>query len=235
MKMSDCRIISLSHPISPVIPLWPNDPPVTLSSIADRKKDGYYLRMFSMGEHSATHINAPASFFESSSSAWMQPKYLPIVVIDVVDRAWRCSDFVFQLADLHQLESRQGNIPANSLVVFRTGWFRLWHDRTRFFGLDTNGGMHFPSLSAKAVEYLIRKRNVAGIGTDTHGIDAPWDSEYTNNRFILSHNAIVLECLAALDKLPVRGASAVIAPLALVGGSGAPTTVTAFCPVSSVD
>ncbi len=53
------RVIHLSHVIDPKIPQWPCDPPVEFESAAQLEKDGYYLRRFSMGEHSATHVNAP--------------------------------------------------------------------------------------------------------------------------------------------------------------------------------
>jgi len=57
------KVVSLSHSISPRIPLWPGDPSVVFEDIASLSKDGYFLRRFSMGEHSATHMNAPNSFY----------------------------------------------------------------------------------------------------------------------------------------------------------------------------
>jgi kynurenine formamidase len=57
------KIVDLSHVIDPNIPIWQNDPPVEFESVAELEKDGYYLRRFSMGEHSGTHINAPNSFY----------------------------------------------------------------------------------------------------------------------------------------------------------------------------
>ena len=56
------RVVDLSHIVSPKIPLWPGDPHVVFTVVATMAKDGYYLRKFSIGEHSATHMNAPNSF-----------------------------------------------------------------------------------------------------------------------------------------------------------------------------
>ena len=56
------RVIDLQHVVSPDIPLWPGDPKVVFKTVATMKKDGYYLRSFTIGEHSATHMNAPNSF-----------------------------------------------------------------------------------------------------------------------------------------------------------------------------
>ncbi|MEP0858634.1 cyclase family protein [Trichocoleus sp. DQ-U1] len=58
------QIVDLSHVIEPNIPIWQNDPLVEFEPVAELKKDGYYLRRVSMGEHSGTHINAPSSFYE---------------------------------------------------------------------------------------------------------------------------------------------------------------------------
>ena len=44
------------------MPIWPGDPAVVFTNVATFPNDGYFLRNFSMGEHSATHMNAPNSF-----------------------------------------------------------------------------------------------------------------------------------------------------------------------------
>ena len=40
------RIVDLSHLITPDLPLWPNDPPVSFTRQASLPVDGYYLRSF---------------------------------------------------------------------------------------------------------------------------------------------------------------------------------------------
>ena len=80
------NIVDLSHLITPEIPLWPGDPRVEFKTVARLEKDGYYLRRFSIGEHSATHMNAPNSFHHQGAGIdAYAPQSLvqPAVVIDV--------------------------------------------------------------------------------------------------------------------------------------------------------
>jgi kynurenine formamidase len=56
-NISYSRVIHLSHLIDTDIPRWTGDPPVEFTSVAEIQDDGYYLRGFALGEHSATHIN----------------------------------------------------------------------------------------------------------------------------------------------------------------------------------
>ena len=56
------RVVDLSQVIHPGIPRWPGDPPVEFETVAQIDREGYYLRRFSLGEHSGTHLNAPNSF-----------------------------------------------------------------------------------------------------------------------------------------------------------------------------
>ena len=57
------QVIDLSHKITTSIPLWPGDPPVEFETVATVENNGYFLRRFSIGEHSATHMNAPNTFY----------------------------------------------------------------------------------------------------------------------------------------------------------------------------
>ena len=61
------RVVDLSHPIRPGIPTWPGDPAVEFETVAEAGRDGYFLRRFSMGEHSGTHLSSPATFYPGGS------------------------------------------------------------------------------------------------------------------------------------------------------------------------
>jgi kynurenine formamidase len=56
------RVVGLSRLVHPGMPQWPGDPAVDFETVAEMHRDGYYLRRFSLGEHSGTHLNAPSSF-----------------------------------------------------------------------------------------------------------------------------------------------------------------------------
>ncbi|MFQ6026778.1 MAG: cyclase family protein, partial [Dehalococcoidia bacterium] len=49
------RVVDLSHPIYEEMPQWPGDPPAQFETVARREREGYFLRRFSLGEHSGTH------------------------------------------------------------------------------------------------------------------------------------------------------------------------------------
>ena len=227
------KVVDLSHTIDQNIPLWPGDPPMKFTTVANFKDDGYYLRKFSIGEHSATHMNAPNSFHADGVGIdHYRPEDLirEAVVIDVKDKAAADPDYVFSLDDLKAWEKEHGEVPADSVVLLNTGWTKYWRNPQKFFGLDGKGGLHFPGFDGDTTKYLLNQRDIAGVGIDTHGVDPGQDTAYRTNTQVLSQPRIVLENLTNLDSLPATGASIVIAPLKLKDGSGSPATVTGLIP-----
>lgn len=227
------RVVDLSQPIHPGIPLWPGDPPVEFEEVADFATYGYYLRRFSIGEHSATHMNASNSFVEGGKGIDAYPAeslVVPAVVIDIREKAAVNPDYALTVDDVLAWEKKYGKIPAGSLVILYTGWQDKWNDPLAFFNQDTEGGLHFPGFSAEATLFLFDERKVAGMGIDTHGVDPGQDETFFTNVEIAKRNAIALECLGNLDQLPPKGATLVIGVLRLQNGSGSPVSVMAFIP-----
>lgn len=232
MEFKHSKVISLSHPITPRIPLWPGDPPIEFEAIASLETDGYFLRRFSLGEHSATHMNAPNSFFADGMGIdGYQPQDLvrPAVVMDVRGKTQGHPDYVISPQDIEDWECQHGMIEAGAVVLMYTGWQHLWNDPAAFFGQDAQGS-HFPGIGEAAIHFLLSQRQIAGVGIDTHGVDPGQSSTFVTNRAVLAGNGVVLECLTNLDQMPAKGATLVIGVLALEGGSGSPAAVTAFIP-----
>ena len=227
------RVVDLTHPIKPGIPLWPGDPPVQFETTASIPAEGYFLRRFSMGEHSGTHISTPSALFDQGPGPdSIPPETLiaPAVVIDARSSASMDPDYLLTVGDLEEWERKHGKIAAGSIVLLLTGWGRYWYEPERFINLGLDGLMHTPGFTSETVACLLDERGAAGIGIDTHGVDAGRDPGLEASRAALSRGALVLECLNNLDQLPATGATLVIGRLPLVGGSGSPASVLALAP-----
>ncbi len=227
------RVVDLSHPISPDIPVWPGDPAVSFETVAHLSREGYYLRRFSMGEHSGTHLASPAAFDSLGSGPDDLPAsslILPATVMDVTGRVDSDADYALSVDDIVDWESRHETIAPGSLALLFTGWQRYWEQPERFINLGEDGMMHTPGFSAEAAGFLLRQRKVSGLGTDTHGIDVGVDTDLTVSRMALAESAVALECLNNLDRLPPTGATVIVGRLRLVGGSGSPAGVLALTP-----
>jgi kynurenine formamidase len=232
-SFSYSRILSLSHVIHPAIPQWQGDPPIEFESVAALDREGYYLRRLTIGEHSATHMNAPNSFFvDGAGIDTYAPASLvvPAVVVDIREQAAKHPDYRLRDRDVHCWEQQQGQIPAGCVVLLYTGWQAKWPDPDTFLNLDDQGIPHFPGFSAEVTQFLLAERAIAGIGIDTHGVDGGSDTTFATNRQVLARQGIVLECLTNLNQLPAIGTQLVIAPLPLQNGSGSPASVLAFVP-----
>ncbi|MGJ5672591.1 MAG: cyclase family protein [Nostochopsis sp.] len=225
------RVIHLSHVIHSDIPQWEGDPLVEFETVAEIEKDGYYLRRFSLGEHSATHINAPKSFYHAGvgiDQYLAESLVVPAVVINIQEQVKINSDYTLNVGDILEWEEQYGEITSGNIVLLYTKWQEKWCDRTAFMNQDSQGNMHFPGFGSDATEFLLNERHIAGVGIDTHGVDPGQNTTFTTNCLVLEKPRIVLENLTNLEQLPPKGATLVIGILRLGDGSGSPAGVMAL-------
>ena len=197
------------------------------------ESDGYFLRRITLGEHSGTHMNAPASFYPDGITL---DQYEPesfiaqAVVLDLSGPSEEDPDHLLSVEEVESWERSYGEIAEGSVVLLHTGYQQHWDSSGKFLNLDANGTAHFPGFGTEAARLLVEGRGAAGIGIDTHGVDGGMDAAFAVNRLVLEEPRLVLENLANLDQLPPKGTTLIIAPLPLVGGSGAPVPVLALVP-----
>lgn len=223
------RVIDLTWPLAPDMPVWPGDPPLEYKTMARLDREGYALRSARIGEHLGSHLNAPAHFLENGETVEAIPPdrlVSPCVVVPLARE--NGADGLLEPEDVRDWENRHGRIPPGSIVLVRTGWGRLWNDPDAFLGLDGRGGMRFPGVAAEAARLLMDRRGASGMGIDTHGLDSGADQDFAANKAVLSRGGLVLECLANLETLPPTGAVLFMGALPLAGGSGAPARVLAL-------
>jgi kynurenine formamidase/alkylation response protein AidB-like acyl-CoA dehydrogenase len=225
------HVIHLSHIIDTNIPQWQGDPNVEFITVAERENQGFYLRQFAMGEHSATHMNAPISFYKEGigiDQYIAEKLVLPAILIDISKQVNMNYDYTLTITDVIRWEKQHGEISPGSMILLHTRWGKKWDNHDEFMPQDTQGNIHFPGFSRDASEFLLTERQIAGLGIDTHGVDAGIDTEFSINRLLLEKPRIILENLNNLDKLPATGITIAIAPLRLRDGSGSPVGILAL-------
>jgi kynurenine formamidase len=225
------KIVDLTHTIHPNIPIWPDDPPVEFETVSQIEKDGYFMRKFSIGEHSGTHMNAPNSFYSGGASIDSYPPQslvVPAIAIDIRDKSLVNPDYTLTIDDVLNWEQQHGFIEPGNVIILYTGWQEKWENPGAFFNRDNDGICHFPGFGTAATQFLLKERSIAGVATDTHGVDPGQDESFAVNKLVLEKQRIVLENLANIDQLPAADITLVIGILRILGGSGSPVSVLAF-------
>lgn len=221
------RIADLTHTLTDGFPVYGLDPPSsrTLLTIPEA---GLYLKEWTFGEHSGTHIDVPGHFRSGGRllDQITAPELvgLPVAVIDVSGRAATDPDTEVTVDDLSRYERRHGRILRGAVVFMYSGWeSRLPLGAAAYRGEDASGGFHFPGWSATAVEWLLNHRGVSSVGVDTLSLDPGRSTTLDVHHLLLGDaDRIGLENVAHLANIPAGGASLTIGAIPLKDGSGGP-------------
>jgi kynurenine formamidase len=227
------RVLDLSYAINDKLVPWPGDEKFFETKVnATIEKNGYFTRSFWMLEHYGTHMDAPAHFPPGKTTVDQIPvKQLfgPAVVIDVRAEGSKDADYQLPAARIEDWEKRLGRIPEGAIVLLRTGWASRWPDVQKYRNQDAKGKMHFPGFSVEAAKLLV-SRKVSGLGCDTLSIDYGASEDFAVHHISLGAGLYHLENLAEMSELPEAGASLIVAPIKLEGGSGGAVRVFALLP-----
>jgi kynurenine formamidase len=237
--LDEKKLVDLTYPFSAETHHWPTAKPFHLDKISEgRTPDGYWYSSYNYGgsEHVGTHLDAPFHFAEGKWTTEQIPLGRTIgagVVISVRRQAEKDPDYLLRVADLRAWEKRHGRIPARAIVLIHTGWGKYWGDRKLYFGTDMAGNvmdLHFPGVSKEAAEFLAKQRNVNAVGIDTPSIDHGPSRDFITHQILGAANVPIFENVAALEKLPAKGATIFALPMKIKGGSGAPLRIFALLP-----
>ncbi len=210
------RIIDLTMPLGPETPVFPGDPPVVVSRRTCIEVDGYYTSTVFMGDHTGTHIDAPAHFLKDGATVDnLPPRKLYAWGVALDFTAKRPMEPVREQELLDALESTGAQLGPGWYVLVAFGWDRM-RGTERF---------QYPYLARDAAEALVRL-GIEGLGVDTPSPDHPPD--YPVHRLLLGHGIVIVENLAGLDRVLGRTFRLVVAPIPLVGAGGAPARVLAI-------
>jgi len=84
-------------------------------------------------------------------------------------------------------------------------------------------GFKAAGFSGAAVEWMLEKRSIDGLGSDAYGPDAWSDANFSATDTILDNGGVAVVALANLDAVNVRGDIMIANTVALADGSGFPT------------
>ena len=214
----------LTHVFTAGFPVYTGDPPSrrTLKTIA---ADGFYSQEWTFGEHSGTHMDAPGHFIAGGRlvpALRASELFAPAAVIDISRRAGSDHDAVVEVDDLRRFERRHGRIPRGALVCMYSGWEERLPDPDAFKNADAGGTYHFPGFGIDALEWLLDRRSIRGIGVDTLSLDPGNSTTFDVHTRLLGSDRYGLENVANLKRIPPRGARVVVGVVPWEEGSGGP-------------
>ncbi len=230
-----CTIIDLTYPLNSGNAYWPGTSysPFKYETVATLENDGVFSGIYSTPEHLGTHIDAPNHFENNQISVdklKLEALIGPAAVIDISTKVTGNADYQLTVEDIILWEKSNGPIQNGSIVLLNTGWWRKWNNYDKYKNADENNKLHFPGYSEDAAIFLIEKRNIKGIGIDTLSADYGISADFIVHHIINGEGKYILENVANLDKLPPNGATLVIAPIKIEGGSGGQTRIWAILP-----
>ena len=226
-------IIDLTHRLDGDSPNWEGTAksPYESREIGNLERDGYYSRVFATQEHYGTHLDAPAHF---AGGAWTVDQIpaerlvRPLVIVDVRQKVKNNPDYEVTVQDIGAWEDAHGLILSGAVVMAYTGWDERWNSQKDFRNEQEDHLTHYPGFSLETAKFLVKTREVVGLGIDTMSVDVGATTAYPVHLFTSRENVYHLENVANLALAPPAGATVVVAPIKLENGSGAPARVLAL-------
>lgn len=236
------QFVDLTHPFEPGIPHWPGFPDETRETIYGYEEgggamgSGFFAQRYYLVGQWGTHCDPPAHFVKGKRTIDqidVKEMLLPLVVLDVHEKAAENPDYTISIDDVRAWEERHGPIPEGAFVAMRTDWSKRWPDADAMRNDDENGVAHYPGWSLEVLKYLYEERKITASGHETTDTDpgvATSKGDYTLETYLLGTDHYQIELLANLDQVPEAGAIVVVAFAKAKGGSGFPARVFAILP-----
>lgn len=220
------NIVDLTHTLTPEFPYNPVSGvyyPFRRISQTTVEKQGVSNGRWDIHEHIGTQIDVPAHFIADGMTLEQMPVenfIAPLAVIDISERAKRNPDAVVTVDDIKNWEKQYGRLPQGAAVFMNSGWDAKVNDPKAFVNLDDSNTMHAPGFAPETAEFLIRERQVVGIGVDTLSIDIGMSKDFPVHKTWLATGKWGVECVANLGRVPPAGATVFVGATKVIGATG---------------
>ena len=201
------KIIDISVPITPDMPVWPGDPSVHMNRVSKIEQgDNANVTHISLSAHTGTHVDAPYHFLPDGNTLESIPLDL------MVGRA-----YVLHLPGENLITSEileRVKIPSNThRLLFRTSNSDIWASGEKDFQTD------FVALSPDGAQFLV-EQSVKLVGIDYLSI-APYQESRSTHEILLKEGVFILEGIN-LSVVKQGHYTLYCLPLNLHGVDGAP-------------
>ena len=202
------RLIDISLPIHPDLPVWPGDPRVVVEgirAIADGSNSND--SRLSCSVHTGTHVDAPRHFIPDGAPVEQLPLEVlmgPVEVVEIQDETSITADRLENLP-----------LPADTQrLLIKTRNSELWDNPGHAFHHE------FTALEPSAADWVVN-RGLRLIGVDYLSVQRFHDKDPATHRILLAAGVVILE---GLDLRNVQPGSygLVCLPIKLKGCDGAP-------------
>ena len=239
MSLENMEWIDLSYSFDTTTLYWPNNVK-SFEHTTDAEGItplGFFYSSYSIctPEHGGTHLDAPIHFAANKLTVDQIPMSSltgNAVVIDVSKNALANRDYQVSIADIENWEKENGQIPENTIVIFKTGYGQYYPNREKYFGTALKGVeaiplLHFPGIDPATTKWLVENRKIKAMGLDTPSMDFGQSKDFKTHQILLGANKPGFENVANLDKLPAKDIYIVALPMKIGKGSGAPLRIVA--------
>jgi len=205
------KIYDITLPISPLMPVWPNDPPVVLEQVSSMDSGAHdNVSRLDCSVHTGTHVDAPHHFLNDHRTVEalsLDVLIGPVQVIQIPE------DVDLITADI--LENAV--VPSGTArLLLKTRNSRLWERGEKGFVKD------FVGISEDGADWLVRT-GIKLVGIDYLSI-APYKQSLPTHQVLLKPGIIILEGVD-LSAVSPGIYTLYCLPLKLAGSDGAPARV----------
>jgi len=196
------------------MPVYPDDPEVSIWPATTIAGEGYNVAHVSMGSQSGTHIDAPFHFLEGGLTIDQFPSDTFLGEAAIADVRGLSPNTAVGPEAIPEPVGQQ------RLLLIHTGWSDYWRENTYF---------SHPYLSAAAAQRIVDCRYTT-IGIDALSIDRTEGStgNFDAHDIILGANIPVAENLRGLSGIVWHNPWVSLLPLKIDRGDGAPIRAVAF-------
>jgi kynurenine formamidase len=228
MMLDQFVFVDLTHSLSSTVPSWDGGCGFSHENTLDYSDCStevqFRVQRITMDAGIGTHIDAPAHCIPGGATITdlsISQLMGPCVVLDVSKKSH--PEYLLSCEDLLQFEKTHGQLQSGDILLIHTGWEKYWNEPEKY-----RNQLQFPSVSKECAQ-LLKDRKILGIGIDTLGVDC-LKSGYPAHRIFLGAGIFLLENVASILQMPVRGGYLLCLPMKGVGLTEAPARVVGIVP-----